>query len=312
MEKAAYTPLFRNCPNADIFETRLEGDCRNCPNYERCIEKKAQRAKNRRKLIHRKNSKQSVRYTKVFFIITVIVGLIVLGIVTSQGNEDPQVTQTIEFKSSENLVLKSEPQPIYTVHNLVLKTDITEKEDFSQIKTEGMFEELSLSNLNAENNEEPEIDENQKEAPRISAYGPGDEYYYNITEEDKLILAKVAYKEARGEIFEGQVAVVAVVLNRHYSDDARFIRDSIYGTVTQRAAFASISNVTEEMVDSVPSLKEAVDQACRGWDPTRKLFENGALFFYAPGEVKGYEAQIREGIEVLEIGNHNFHIDLND
>ena len=60
------------------------------------------------------------------------------------------------------------------------------------------------------------------------------------------------------------------------------------------------------------AILNAVEDACHGWDPTRKKFENGALFFYAPKEVSGYQKEIREGIEILQIGNHNFHIDLND
>ena len=51
----------------------------------------------------------------------------------------------------------------------------------------------------------------------------------------------------------------------------------------------------------------AVEDACKGWDPTRAEFENGALFFYNPKKISGYQAQIREGIKVMVIGNHNFH-----
>ena len=54
-----------------------------------------------------------------------------------------------------------------------------------------------------------------------------DEHY---TEEEKEIIAKVVYAEARGECFEGQVAVAQVVINRYES--GRF------GNSIKRVAYA--------------------------------------------------------------------------
>lgn len=148
--------------------------------------------------------------------------------------------------------------------------------------------------------------------PQISAYEPGENYFYNFTEQEKKYIAKVVYGEARGESFEGQVAVAAVVINRYYSDDPFFANDSIYSVVTQSWQFADISIVTDEMLGNYPSCMEAVEQACLGWDPTRKLFENGACYFYDPEGVTGYQKQIRTGIEELTIGGHRFHNEFNE
>lgn len=144
----------------------------------------------------------------------------------------------------------------------------------------------------------------------LSAYGPSDEYYYSISEKDKVLIAKVVWAEARGECFEGKVAVAAVILNRYFNGEGQaFDRSSIESVVTQKSQFASITKVTMKDLEANPECMEAVEAACKGWDPTRQIFEEGACFFYAPKGVTGYQAEIREGIKVLVIGNHNFHAD---
>lgn len=61
----------------------------------------------------------------------------------------------------------------------------------------------------------------------------------NITNEELLLLSKLVTGEARGESYEGQVAVAAVVINR--VKDPRFpntIKDVIY----QKNAFSVVKN----------------------------------------------------------------------
>ena len=128
----------------------------------------------------------------------------------------------------------------------------------------------------------------------------------------KIIMAKVLYRECRGECFKGKVAVAAVILNRFYSGLSEFDTESIYAVVTQGSQFADISEVTMDDLDSVPECMEAVEAACKGWDPTREMFPEGARHFYAPkGDIAPYQLAIREGINELVIGNHNFHNDFN-
>ena len=59
----------------------------------------------------------------------------------------------------------------------------------------------------------------------------------NITNEELLLLSKLVTGEARGESYEGQVAVAAVVLNR--VKDSRF-PDSIEGVIYQKNAFSVV------------------------------------------------------------------------
>lgn len=144
---------------------------------------------------------------------------------------------------------------------------------------------------------------------KISATEPNANFVYILSEEDMIYIAKLVWMEARGECYEGMVAVAAVVLNRYFSDDPIFYRDSILDTLTQPTQFASISSVTQWDLDNVPDCLRAVEDACKGWDPTRAVFEEGALYFYNPDGVFGYQAEIRQNIKIMEIGNHAFHFD---
>ena len=154
-----------------------------------------------------------------------------------------------------------------------------------------------------------EVDE--VEEARISAYEAGELYYYNLTHEEKIYIAKAVHEEARGECFEGQVAVAAVILNRYTSNDPFFQNDTIYDVISQHGQFADISNVTDEDLEKHPSCMEAVEVATKGWDPTRKVFEEGAKYFFEPEGLSEYQKKIRTGIEVMVIGNHHFHNDFN-
>jgi hypothetical protein len=150
-------------------------------------------------------------------------------------------------------------------------------------------------------------------SPVISSDGPGEVYYYNLSEEDKLYIAKTVYREARGESFEGQVAVAAVVLNRYVSDMSFFKNDTIYDVVTQENQFADITGVTEDNLEEYPDCMKAVEAACKGWDPTRDTFpETGALYFYDPnGAISDYQRNLREGVTKKVIGSHYFHVEFN-
>ena len=148
----------------------------------------------------------------------------------------------------------------------------------------------------------------------LSAYGPSENYYYIISEEDKIMMAKVVWAESRGEPYEGKVAVAAVILNRYSFDENEydFKNDSIKSVILQKNQFASIKNVTSKDLDEYPECMQAVEAACKGWDPTRKKFKEGALYFYAPDLISEEMEAAREGIEILVIGGHNFHIELNE
>ena len=112
---------------------------------------------------------------------------------------------------------------------------------------------------------------------------------------DINLLAKVISAEARGESYEGQVAVGAVVLNRvaHPS-----FPDTISGVVYQNGAFSCVydSNWYAPVADSA---KRAAQDAINGWDPT-----GGAIYYYNPAKTSNTWMLSRKVIKV--IGNHRF------
>ncbi len=298
--------LFRNCPKEIEFNSEYEGTCRNCPRYETCLllkkERNAKRRKAKKQMFKRQKALRE-RRIKLFLSLGVGVLLLLLSLIG-----------VICF-----LISLNEDSKVYVANTETI--DINESEEESEYVREGQnsTERYTAPIVMADEMPEKtkEICEVKEEpinvlVPEISAYGPSEDYYYYISCEDKIIMAKVLYRECRGECFKGKVAVAAVILNRFYSGLSEFDTESIYAVVTQGSQFADISEVTMDDLDSVPECMEAVEAACKGWDPTREMFPEGARHFYAPkGDIAPYQLAIREGINELVIGNHNFHNDFN-
>lgn len=112
---------------------------------------------------------------------------------------------------------------------------------------------------------------------------------------DVMLLARLINGEARGEPYEGQVAVGAVILNR--TRDPRF-PSTIAGVVYQPGAFTAIvdGQVHAEMQQS--SINAARD-ALNGWDPS-----GGAVFYFNPAKTTNQWIWSRPLIKI--IGKHRF------
>ena len=95
----------------------------------------------------------------------------------------------------------------------------------------------------------------------------------SLSDEQINLLSKLVAAEARGESYEGQVAVAAVVLNR--VQDSRF-PDSIEGVIYQKNAFSVVRNGYIKAERTEESDK-AVKDALYGNDPT-----NNAIYFWNP------------------------------
>lgn len=112
---------------------------------------------------------------------------------------------------------------------------------------------------------------------------------------DVELLAKVISAEARGESYEGQVAVGAVILNRvkHPS-----FPDSISGVVYQKGAFSCI-NDSNWYADVAASSKRAAIDALNGWDPS-----GGAIYYFNPKKTNDSFMHSRPVVKI--IGSHYF------
>jgi len=121
----------------------------------------------------------------------------------------------------------------------------------------------------------------------------------DVSREDLMILARAIYAEARGESFEGQVAIGAVILNRtrdpHFPDS---ISEVVFQRSHNRYQFSPVADGTINLSPDETAIKAAT-QALKGYDPT-----NGALFFYNPRIAS--DQWIRTLPVVTRIGGHVF------
>lgn len=288
------------CPNEIYFEIEFEGNCRNCEYFEECRRNEIRR----RKRQERRKRKQLERKRKICLAFAKLIAVIAIIILVSM-----QLINILSKPKDETTNLKEV--------DTVLETDTSETQIIMGIYVDESEAKKVESSNKAEADEQNSFqntsEETTEQVPTISAYEAGEMYYYNLSYEEKVYIAKVVYAEARGECFEGQVAVAATVLNRHTSNDERFCRESIYSIITQAGQYASIVGITMEDLITVPSCMEAVEAACKGWDPTRVNFPAGAKFFFNPdGDLDEIAQREREGVETYRIGAHLFHNDFND
>lgn len=116
-----------------------------------------------------------------------------------------------------------------------------------------------------------------------------------LSENDIQIMANAVYGEARGEPYEGQVAVAAVILNRVKSTS---FPNSVYGVIFQPRAFTAVADGQIYLTPNAKA-REAVMDAINGWDPT-----GGCLYYFNP--VTATSAWIWTRPQVKTIGKHIF------
>ena len=127
----------------------------------------------------------------------------------------------------------------------------------------------------------------------ISLSGGSSSSSYNSN--DRYLLAKVIYAEARGESYTGQVAIGAVVLNR--VEDSRF-PNTIAGVIYQPWAFTAVNDGQINLEPNATAY-QAADDALNGWDPTY-----GSVYYYNPQTATS--SWIWTTTYVTQIGNHIF------
>jgi N-acetylmuramoyl-L-alanine amidase len=108
-------------------------------------------------------------------------------------------------------------------------------------------------------------------------------------------VAKAVYGEARGESFEGQIGVAAVILNR--LESAEF-PNNVNGVIQQQNAFTAVADGQYSMTPDQTAY-EAVKQAWNGYDPSY-----GSMYYYNPEEVTSDWIWTRT--PNLSIGEHVF------
>ncbi|MFS0786822.1 spore cortex-lytic enzyme [Shouchella sp. 1P09AA] len=112
---------------------------------------------------------------------------------------------------------------------------------------------------------------------------------------DIQLMAQAVYGEARGEPYEGQVAVAAVIVNRLNS--ATF-PDTVAGVIYEERAFTAVAD-GQINLGADESARNAVLDALNGQDPS-----NNALYYFNPDTATS--AWIWTRPQIKRIGKHIF------
>ncbi len=114
---------------------------------------------------------------------------------------------------------------------------------------------------------------------------------------DIQLMARAINGEARGETYEGQVAVGAVILNR--VKDSRF-PNSISGVIYQSGAFTAVSDgQINATISEGSTVYKAAQDAMNGWDPT-----GGCVYYFNPATATNKWIWSRPLVKT--IGKHRF------
>lgn len=114
---------------------------------------------------------------------------------------------------------------------------------------------------------------------------------------DIQLMARAINGEARGETYEGQVAVGAVILNRVKSSE---FPNTIAGVIYQQGAFTAVSDGQINVpIEEGSSVYKAARDAMNGWDPT-----GGCIYYFNPDTATNKWVWSRT--QVKTIGKHIF------
>ncbi len=118
---------------------------------------------------------------------------------------------------------------------------------------------------------------------------------HSLSLEEFKLLTRLVYSESRGEPYEGQVAVAAVVLNRI---DSNQFPNSVRSVIFQERAFTAVDDGQFWLNPNQTAEKAALD-AIRGWDPAK-----GALYYFNPDTATS--SWIWSRPQIKKIGKHIF------
>lgn len=134
----------------------------------------------------------------------------------------------------------------------------------------------------------------------ISTKGLGKEnvsYAATSGTSDIQLMARAINGEARGEPYEGQVAVGAVILNRVKSSS---FPNTIAGVIYQPGAFTAVADgQINEPISEGSTVYKAAQDAKNGWDPT-----GGCVYYFNPDTATNKWIWSRPYVKT--IGKHRF------
>ncbi len=121
--------------------------------------------------------------------------------------------------------------------------------------------------------------------------------HLGLSETDMKYMANAVYGEARGEPYEGKVAVAAVILNRVKSSS---FPNTVYGVIFEPRAFTAVADGQIWLTPDEEAMR-AVRDAVNGMDPT-----GGCIYYFNPDTATSGWIWTRQ--QVKTIGKHIFCI----
>ena len=122
-------------------------------------------------------------------------------------------------------------------------------------------------------------------------------YAATTSSSDIQLMARAINGEARGEPYEGQVAVGAVILNRVKSSQ---FPNTIAGVIYQSGAFTAVADGQINVpIAEGSSVYKAAKDAMNGWDPT-----GGCIYYFNPDTATNKWIWSRPYVKT--IGKHRF------
>jgi|SRR5690625_707212 len=116
-----------------------------------------------------------------------------------------------------------------------------------------------------------------------------------FSQNDIQLMANAVYGEARGEPYEGQVAVAAVILNRVNSPT---FPNTVAGVIFEPRAFTAVADGQIWLTPN-ETAREAVIDAINGWDPS-----GNATYYFNPDTATS--SWIWSRPQIKKIGKHIF------
>jgi len=126
---------------------------------------------------------------------------------------------------------------------------------------------------------------------------PNTSYAATSNTSDIQLMARAINGEARGEPYEGQVAVGAVILNRVKHSQ---FPNTVSGVIYQSGAFTAVSD--GQINSAIPedsTVYKAAQDAKNGWDPT-----SGCIYYFNPSTATNKWIWSRPLVKT--IGKHRF------
>ncbi len=235
------------------------------------------------------------------FILGVFVALM-LAVFSQPGGGQAKTARTISFGKIGGDVRQMQIdlsrqgynlEPCDGVYGLRTRQAVLDLQEKNRLQPTGVFDPATRKVLETKN-------QTRRGPGEAEGQGPGQanttaRVSRGTSRQDVIILARVVHGEARGEPFEGQVAVASVVLNRTRSGQ---FPPTINGVVFEPGAFDAVNDGQIWQDPDRESIK-AAELALAGYDPT-----GNAIYYWNPAKTTNRWIWSRP--VVTRIGDHVF------